>query len=292
VLECELDLIHKCAAFRPAGCVLCVTAIGRRGSSATGRARKAEGCHRQIERHCQTPSIGRARRDNVKSKAPVKRQSAPRKTGYVPLTDRAYRELEEMIVTLRLLPGALLSEHALAQRLKIGRTPIREALQRLAREGLVVIMPRRGIRVSDIDLGMQLRLMEVRREIERLMARLAAERANEEERREFIEIADDMLKAGAINDDIAFYRLDQRFNNLVATSARNEFARRSIGLMSAVSRRFWFRYCERATDLTTTAKLHAAIAQAIAARKAKTAAAASDRLMDYTEDFMHKLLAG
>lgn len=228
----------------------------------------------------------------MKSKAPAKRQPAPRKTGYIPLTDRAYRELEEMIVTLRLLPGALLSEHALAQRLKIGRTPIREALQRLAREGLVVIMPRRGIRVSDIDLGMQLRLMEVRREIERLMARLAAERASDEERREFIEIADEMLKVGDSNDDIAFYRLDQRFNNLVAAATRNEFAQRSIGLMSAVSRRFWFRYCERETHLATTAKLHAAIAQAIAAGKAKAAAAASDRLMDYIEDFMHKSLAG
>src|SRR5215510_11452958 len=56
------------------------------------------------------------------------------------LTDRAYRELEEMIVTLQLSPGTILSEQALAQRLKIGRTPIREALQRLARDGLVVIM--------------------------------------------------------------------------------------------------------------------------------------------------------
>jgi len=270
--------------------VLPVTAIGR-----TRIERKTigrEGDYRQIQRHGRTSCIGRARRDNVKSKAPVKRQPTPRKTGYVPLTDRAYRELEEMIVTLRLLPGALLSEHALAQRLKIGRTPIREALQRLAREGLVVIMPRRGIRVSDIDLDMQLRLIEVRREIERLMARLAAERANDEERREFIAIADEMLKVGASDNDIAFYRLDQRFNNLVATAARNEFARRSIGLMSAVARRFWFRYCERATHLATTAKLHAAIAQAIAAGKPGNAAAASDTLMNYIEDFTRKSLAG
>lgn len=238
------------------------------------------------------PVTGPARGDNVKSKPPAKRQPAPRKTAYVPLTDRAYRELEELIVTLRLLPGTLLSEHALAQRLKIGRTPIREALQRLAREGLVVIMPRRGIRVSDIDLDMQLRLLEVRREIEKLMARFAAERATDEERQELAEIADEMLKAGASNDDIAFYRLDQRFNILVATAARNEFARRSIRLMSAVSRRFWFRYCERATHLSTTAKLHAAVALAIASGKTRNAAAASDRLMNYIEDFTRKSLAG
>ena len=71
------------------------------------------------------------------------------------VADRAYRELEEMIVTLQLSPGTVLSEQALSVRLKIGRTPIREALQRLARDGLVAIMPRRGIMVSEINLRLQ-----------------------------------------------------------------------------------------------------------------------------------------
>src|SRR5690348_17748309 len=71
-----------------------------------------------------------------------------------------------MIVTLQLSPGTILSEQALAQRLKIGRTPIREALQRLARDGLVVIMPRRGIMVSEINLRLQLRLLEVQPQID------------------------------------------------------------------------------------------------------------------------------
>jgi len=116
------------------------------------------------------------------------------------LTDRAYRELEERIVTLQLLPGTVLSEQALALRLKIGRTPIREALQRLARDGLVVIMPRRGIMVSEINLKLQLRLLEVRRELERLMASLAAERATPDERSEFSEIAAAMLAAATKAD--------------------------------------------------------------------------------------------
>src|ERR1700761_7238151 len=119
------------------------------------------------------------------------------------LTDRAYHELEEMIVTLQLSPGTVLSEQALALRLKIGRTPIREALQRLARDGLVVIMPRRGILVSEINLRLQLRLLEVRRELERLMASLAAERATAEERQEFAAMAQAMLAASEKSDDIA-----------------------------------------------------------------------------------------
>src|SRR5260370_5085336 len=78
--------------------------------------------------------------DKLKSKMPTKRRSRAIEAGDGTLTDRAYRELEEMIVTLQLSPGTVLSEQALAVRLKIGRTPIREALQRLARDGLVVIM--------------------------------------------------------------------------------------------------------------------------------------------------------
>jgi len=101
------------------------------------------------------------------------------------LTDRAYRAIEEQIVTLQLAPGAVISEAMLSERLKIGRTPIREAIQRLARERLMVIMPRRGIMVSEVNIQTQLRLLEVRRELERLIARNAARRANDAERAEF-----------------------------------------------------------------------------------------------------------
>jgi len=226
----------------------------------------------------------------LNSRKPARRRSPAVEQQDGTLTDRAYRELEELIVTLRLMPGTVLSEQALSVRLKIGRTPIREALQRLARDGLVVIMPRRGIMVSEINLRLQLRLLEVRRELERLMASLAAERATEEERREFGEIAEAMLAAATKADDIAFMRLDQRFNGLIATASRNEFARRSMGLMTALSRRFWYQHYQQVADLPLTAKLHAAVADAVAQKKAKAAAAASDRLMDYIEDFARKTL--
>ena len=151
-------------------------------------------------------------------------------------------------------------------------------------------MPRRGIMVSEINLKLQLRLLEVRRVLERLMAVLAAERASAGERREFSEMAEAMLAAAGRADDIAFMRLDQRFNILIATAARNEFARRSIGLMNALSRRFWYQHYQEVADLPLAAKLHAAVAQAVAQKKAKAAATASDRLIDYIEDFARKTL--
>jgi DNA-binding GntR family transcriptional regulator len=208
----------------------------------------------------------------------------------VTLTDRAYAEIEELIVTLQLPPGAVLSELVLADRLGIGRTPIREALQRLSRDGLVNILPRRGVLVSDIDLRSQLRLLEVRRELERLMARGAAERSTEEERSQFSGIASGMYRASEDDDDISFMRLDQQFNTLVSSAARNEFASRAMGLMHGLSRRFWYQHYKEAADLPLCARLHADVAEAIANRDADKAAEASDRLMDYIESFARSTL--
>lgn len=151
------------------------------------------------------------------------------------LADQAYRQIEELVCTLQLPPGTLLSEFALADRLGIGRTPIREALQRLALDGLVLVIRRRGILVSEINLQTQLRLLEMRRVVEQLMARLAAERARPEERAAFADIAAKMLVAATKSDDISFMRLDRSFNQLVASTCRNDFAARSINLMSALS---------------------------------------------------------
>src|ERR1700755_1827631 len=90
------------------------------------------------------------------------------------LTDKAYRALEEEVGTCRMSPGTVVSEAMLSRRLGVGRTPVREALQRLAREWLVVILPRRGVVVAEIDPVRQLRLLEARREIERFLAGAAA----------------------------------------------------------------------------------------------------------------------
>jgi len=201
------------------------------------------------------------------------------------LTDRAYTEIEELIVTLQLAPGSVLSEQMLAERLGIGRTPIREALQRLAREGLVVILPRRGVMVSAIDVKSQLRLLEVRREIERLVARGAARRASDAERARFAELARGFERAARTGDDKAFMRIDREFNELCLAAVRNEFAAGAMRLMNSLSRRFWFHHYKQAADMPETAKLHADIARAIAAGQEKGAATALDRLLDSIEAF-------
>jgi DNA-binding GntR family transcriptional regulator len=201
------------------------------------------------------------------------------------LTEKAYRALEEEIVTLRIPPGSVVSEAMLSRRLGVGRTPVREALQRLAREWLVVIMPRRGIVVSEIDPVRQLRVLEVRREIERLLMVSAARRATRAQRVRFQAIATGMDAAAGQEDDIAFMRLDREFNLLVLDSAGNEFAAAAMSLMNGLSRRFWYVHYRQAADLPLAARLHAAIARSIADGDAEAAGKRSDALVDYIQQF-------
>ena len=201
------------------------------------------------------------------------------------LTDRAYAAIEEMIVTLRLAPGAAVSEGELSARTGIGRTPIREALQRLARERLVSIFPRRGIIVTEINVASQLRLLEVRRELERLIARSAARRATDDERDRFRALAAAFEAASKANDDVTFMRIDRDFNVLCSAASHNEFAAGAMSLMHSLSRRFWYLHYKQAADMPLTAKLHADIARAIAAGDEERAAKASDRLLNLIEKF-------
>ena len=207
------------------------------------------------------------------------------------LTEQAYRAIEEAIVTLDVAPGEVVSEAQLASRLGFGRTPVREALQRLARERLVRILPRRGIVVAAVDIGEQLRLLEVRREIERLVARAAARRADAAQRARFREIAAGMETVAAAEDETGFLRLDRALNLLVLEAARNEFATATMALMHGLSRRFWFLHWRQAAGLEQSAAVHAALARAIAEGAPEAAGAASDALVDFIEDFTRRTLA-
>ena len=207
------------------------------------------------------------------------------------LTEQAYRLIEEQIVTLRLPPGEILSEQMLSAAFGIGRTPIREALQRLAQEGLVIILPRKGILVTDLNPRHQLLVLEVRRELERLLSRAGAERATDEQRGQLREIARGMDRAAKGSDDIAFMRLDRELNRVMTEAAHNTYAARSMKLLQGLSRRFWYMHYRQAADLPLCARLHAIQARAIAQGNADAAARASDKLIDYVESFTRGTVA-
>ena len=243
---------------------------------------------RHWSRNESTSDVARGQASAAKrSRSSVQRATVSAET----LTERAYRALEEEIVTLRLKPSQVLSEQMLSATFKIGRTPIREALQRLAREGLVAILPRKGILVSDINPRNQLLVLEVRRELERLLSRAGAERATKEQREQLQDIARGMVRASKANDDIAFMRLDRELNRLMIDAGHNDYAARSMKLLQGLSRRFWYMHYREAADLPLCARLHANQARAIAQGDGDAAAHASDKLMDYVENFTRRTVS-
>jgi DNA-binding GntR family transcriptional regulator len=202
------------------------------------------------------------------------------------LTERAYQLIEELIVTLQLKPGEVLSEQGLSAVLKIGRTPIREALRQLAREGLVIVLQRKGILVADINPRNQRLVLEVRSELERLLSRAGAGRATPEQRSRFSEIARLMEQIAKTRDDKAFLVLDCELNQLMMEAAHNDYAARSMKLLQGLSRRFWYMHCRQAADLSLCARLHAKRARAIASGNAVAAVRATDQLIRYVDSFI------
>jgi DNA-binding GntR family transcriptional regulator len=204
--------------------------------------------------------------------------------------EQAYKQLEELVVTLQFPPGSLLTEGALSERLGMGRTPVREALQRLAAEHLVVIRPRRGIMVSALNVEQQLLALEVRRELERLVAVRAARRATPEERRHLAEMADDIISSTEQGNELAFLRLDHEFDVVLLGCARNPYAAAAIAPLHAASRRFWYAHRTHMTDMRPMGVVHADVLRAVAGRDELEAAAAADRMMDFVDSFTRATL--
>ncbi|SDR61128.1 GntR family transcriptional regulator [Paraburkholderia tuberum] len=199
------------------------------------------------------------------------------------LTLRAYRLLEEAIVTQSIAPGSTVTEAQLSELIGMSRMSTREAVRRLARENLLVVLPKRGIVVRPIDPHAQLRLLETRREVERLLARLVARESNDAQKATLRELASRFEAAAQHADTLAFVHADKSFNDLCLASCKNDFVVDAMRLMQGPSRRFWFQRSRDAEIIAESGSLHAALALAMASGNADSAARASDRLLDSAE---------
>ncbi len=207
------------------------------------------------------------------------------------MADQAYSRIEELIVSGTLPPRGFVSEKQLSAQTGIGRTPVREALKRLELDGMVTIVPSRGIMVTEVDVKLQLYVLDVRRELERLIARRAARYALPAERERCRAIAEAMLDAARSGDGMRFMHLDQEVNQLLDQCARNPVATQTIRPLRSLSRRFWFQnYHVHSGSLEDGARTHADLMLAVHSGDVEAAAAASDRLMAYVEAYARETL--
>jgi DNA-binding GntR family transcriptional regulator len=201
------------------------------------------------------------------------------------LADQARARLEEMIVSLELAPGSIWSEGELSTAIGIGRTPVREALQRLEDDHLVRILPRHGAQITEINVVEQLLLLELRRELDRMIAIGAARRSSTEERSQLLAMAQQLEHVASEKDVFTYLRRHYELKTFLATCARNPFVARAVMPCYAMSRRFYYLHYRQVPDVEVAARHHANVIQAVAIGDEKKAATASDRLMDYVEEF-------
>ena len=198
--------------------------------------------------------------------------------------DRAYLAIRGLIVSLELPPGAVIDERQLMQRLALGRTPVREALRRLAQEQLVEVFPRRGMFVTNVDVRDLARISEVRLALEPAAARLAAERATEEERDALAELGD-RIKRGA-----DLMGLDEQIHRTVYAASHNHLLEKTLGEYYVLALRIWAIALDRAQDLEEAVEAHRDLIQAIVVANGDRAA---DIMRGHVEDFeesMRKVL--
>lgn len=187
-------------------------------------------------------------------------------------SETAYRLLKEKIVTLVLPPATLLNEAKLMAELNLGRTPIREALQRLASENLVVILPRRGTIVADLNISDIQKIFEVRLELETYVARLAASRATPaqiEAMEALFAGADELIRQA---DHHQLISLDHQAHRLLVQAAHNEFLEEILEQLYTHILRLWYLSLHKVSRLAEAIEEHRHIIAAVKARDGERAA--------------------
>ena len=195
-----------------------------------------------------------------------------------------------MIISLELEPGSLISESALMSQLKMGRTPIREALRSLASEKLVEVYPRRGMFVSSVDVANLSQLSETRAVLEIKAAELAAQRSTSADQ----EITKNLVQEiNAIKGDLdmpTLIGLDQRIHHHIYQCTHNEFLADALDNYYAHALRIWFLALDRVEHLAEAIIEHRALLEAIASNDPKAAAQAMKEHVEGFESEIRKSL--
>ena len=204
------------------------------------------------------------------------------------LSDRAYHDIRRMIVRLDLAPGAVVREDLLQAELSLGRTPIREALQRLERDQLVTVVPRRGVFVSNLDIGDLALLYETRSILEPYAMRLAAARGTDAD---WDEMATVLEQATASSTPDELLTVDRRCREIVWDAAGNRFVRPTLDMLYAQSDRLWHLYLGDVADLHLMVSEHRAILAALRDRDGQRAASLIEAHMRRFDDQIRDAVA-
>ena len=219
----------------------------------------------------------------------------PARRNRVNLFELAYQRIEDLLVNCELKPGRFLIVLELQSLTGFGRTPVHAAVNRLAADTLIIIRPRHGLQIAPIDLARERLLLGLRRDMERFVIRLAAERASLSHRNQALRIERALRdKHDTLSID-EFNKLDRRIDALILEAAGEPFLAHTLRPLHTIYRRIGYiyhRYLPGHTDLSDTIDRHLAILNALANRRAQRAVAASDALIDFMDQMFEEMESG
>jgi DNA-binding GntR family transcriptional regulator len=218
----------------------------------------------------------------------MKRSETPARES---LSEQAYKKVEEAILTARFAPGAWITETAISEELGIGRTPVREATQRLAFNGLVEVVPGRGLRVTDVNARDQIQILELRRAIEDMLVRRALRHITPPEAEAMRALAKRLKNTARITDPMRFHALDLEFKRLLLQAARHKYAEGVIGPLWSATRRFLWVHRTHESKVAFH-ELVARVIDAIVAGDEAAAMRANAARLDHLDEFVRATLDG
>jgi len=179
------------------------------------------------------------------------------------MADRAYAEMRDRIVTLRIPPGSPIDEDALGKELEMGRTPVREAIKRLSLENLVTVFPRRGTFASEINITDLAHIADVRVQLEAHAAYRAAERIAPAQRDELEELLAELERTSESADPRTLVDLDTRVHRFIYRCAGNPYLEETLGRYLNLSLRIWHLVIDRLPHLSARVHEHSDLLAAI-----------------------------
>jgi DNA-binding GntR family transcriptional regulator len=204
------------------------------------------------------------------------------------ISERAYEQLRDRIVTLRLAPGTVLREDELMRELEIGRTPLREAVKRLALENLVAVQPRSGTYVTSVDAADIVHISEVRAELEAHAAELAARRLDNASRERAEALLEQVRTLDRDAEADALMAFDEAIHRLVWEGSRNPYLIATLERYFALSLRVWYVVLDRVPDLGSAVFDHAKLLEAILDHDTATARAL---MHEHVTEFEREIIA-
>ena len=206
--------------------------------------------------------------------------------------DHAYERIEEMLVNCQLKPGRFLAMQDLQELVRFGRTPIHQAISRLAADTLVIVRPRHGVQIAPIDLARERGLLPLRRDTERFVIRLAAERSGPSQRNHMLHLMRVLREQRDSMTINKFNAVDRRIDQLIMAAAQEPFVEHTLRPLHTIFRRIgWLHHTQiaRGENLQRSIDCHVAVLDAVANRHIDQAIAASDELIAFVDSMFDVL---